>query len=235
MDFNTGGGTGGTASPGGSSGGTGGAPPTMTGGTGGEFDYRDPVQSFIRTAREVLMQPAAFYSSIRRQGDFINPLIFAVICSVISAVLSGVLGLLVSLVSGNQDIGSAVIGVFTGIILSPIFAVIGLFVGAGIWHLLVLLLVRPSNAGFEATFRVAAYLSAIQLITWVAAIPILGWIIALIAGIYGLYVAYFGIREMHSATNQRAAAVVAIPVLVAIFLAFVFGVLIAALFTMGQQ
>ena len=110
-----------------------------------------------------------------------------------------------------------------------------MFIGAGIWHLLVMLLVRPNNAGFEATFRVAAYLSAIQLITWVAAIPILGWIIALITLIYGLYVAYFGTREVHSASNQRAAAVVAIPVLAAIIFSFVFAVLLAALFSVGPQ
>lgn len=228
MDFNTGSGR--TTRSGGS---LDGASPRAT--TSGEFDYRDLVQSFIRTAQGILTRPAAFFSGIRRQGDFVNPLLFAVICTVISAVLSGVVGFLVSLVIGNQGLGGTLIGLFTGIILSPIYAVIGLFIGAGIWHLLVMLLVRPRNAGFEATFRVAAYLSAIQLITWIAVIPILGWIIALIAGIYGLYVAYFGIREVHSTTNQRAAAVVAIPILAAIVLSLVFGVLLAALFAAGQQ
>jgi hypothetical protein len=207
----------------------------MSASAGGEFDYRDPIQSFTRSARDVLVQPAAFFRGIRRQGDFVNPLLFAVICTVISAVLSGVLGFLFSLVIGDQGMVGALVALVTGVILSPIFSVIGLFIGAGIWHLLVMLLVRPSNAGFEATFRVAAYLSAIQLITWVAAIPILGWIIALIAAIYGLYVAYFGIREVHSASNQRAAAVVAIPVLAAIVFSLVFGVLLAALFSIGQQ
>jgi len=181
-----------------------------------------------------LTRPAAFFGSIRRQGDFVGPLLFAVICTVISAVLGGIIGFLVSLVIGDQGLAGALIGLFTGIILSPVYAVVSLFIGAGIWHLLVILLVRPRNAGFEATFRVAAYLSAIQLITWVAAIPVLGWIIALVAGIYGLYVAYFGIREVHSTTNQRAAAVVAIPLLAAIALSLVFGVLLAALFAAGQ-
>ncbi len=217
------------AGSGGSGGGAGVRPPGMSASAKREFDYRDPIQSFIRTARDVLVQPAAFFRGIRRQGDFVNPLLFAVICTVISAVLSGVLGFLFSLVIGDQGIVGALVALVTGVILSPIFSVIGLFIGAGIWHLLVMLLVRPSNAGFEATFRVAAYLSAIQLITWVAAIPILGWIIALIALIYGLYVAYFGIREVHSASNQRAAAVVAIPVLAAIVFSLAFGVLLAAL------
>lgn len=98
---------------------------------------------------------------------------------------------------------------------------------SGVYHLLVLALVRPSNAGFEATFRVVCYVSAIQLLTW---IPILN----IIAGIYGLYVAYFGIREVHATTRQRAAAVVAIPVLVLIVLAILFGAVLAALFSIGQ-
>jgi hypothetical protein len=223
------------AGSGGSGRGTDGRPPGTSASAGGDFDYKDPVQSFLSTAREVLVRPSTFFRSIRRQGDFVNPLLFAVICTVISAVLSGVLGFLFALVLGNQGVGGALVGLFTGIILSPILSVVALFIGAGIWHLLVMLLVRPSNAGFEATFRVAAYLSAIQLVTWVVAIPILGWIVALVAAIYGLYVAYFGIREVHSASNQRAAAVVAIPVLAAIVFAFVFGVLLAALFSIGQQ
>ena len=189
MDFNTGtGGGGGSPSEPSSR-----PPRASAGAVGGEFNYQDPVQSFISTAREVLLRPAVCFRSIQRRGAFVNRLTFGVVCSVISAVLSGVLGFLVALVLGNQDLGGAIIGLFTGIILSPIYAVIALFVGAGIWHLLVLLLVGQGNAGYEATFRVAAYVSAIQLITWVAAIPILGWIIALIALIYGLYVAYFGI------------------------------------------
>jgi len=232
MDFNTA--SGGTARSKGSSRGPGEAPRQAATTPGGEFDYRDPVQSFVRTARSILTRPAAFFGSIRRQGDFVGPLLFAVICTVISAVLGGVIGFLVSLVIGDQGLAGALIGLFTGIILSPVYAVVSLFIGAGIWHLLVILLVRPRNAGFEATFRVAAYLSAIQLITWVAAIPVLGWIIALVAGIYGLYVAYLGRREVHSTTNQRAAAVVAIPLLAAIALSLVFGVLLAALFAAGQ-
>lgn len=195
-------------------------------GPGTEFTLSDPVDSFVSAVRNVLLNPRNFFQGIDRQGNFVEPLVFALICSAIGGILSGIIGFLVTLV--GEGIGAAFLALIGSIFLTPIFAAIGLFVGAGIWHVLVMLLVRPSNAGFEATFRVAAYISVIQLITWIAAIPIVGSIIALLAVIYGLYIAYFGIQEVHSTTRQRAAAVVAIPALVVIVLAIVFWIILAA-------
>lgn len=227
VDFNTGGGTGGTASPGGSSGGTGGAPPTMTGGAGGEFDYRDPVQSFIRTVTSVVTRPAAFFSGIRRQGDFINPLIFALICAVISAVLTGIISFFFTVAGGDQGVGSALASLIGTIIVTPILSAVGLFIGAGIFHLLVMLLVRPSNAGFEATFRVSAYASVTQLVAW---IPVIGFIVSL----YGLYLGIVGIREVHSTTTGRAALVVLIPAAVVLLFVLLVFAAVAAFF-LSQQ
>lgn len=208
---------------------TGGGP---SGGTGGEFTLSDPVGSFVRTVRNVLLSPTSFFRGIARRGDFVGPLVFALICALISGVLSGILGFLFALIGG--DIGTAILTLILGIVLTPIYAVVALFVIAGIYHLLVLLLAGSGNAGFEATFRVVAYSFAIQLVTWVAAIPIIGTIIALIAAIYGLYVSAFGIRELHSTTMQRAAAVVAIPVLVAIVLGVLFSAVLIAIFAAAR-
>ena len=46
---------------------------------GGEFNYNDLVQSFINTVR-TSSPPFGFFRGIRREGDFVNPLIFAIIC-----------------------------------------------------------------------------------------------------------------------------------------------------------
>jgi hypothetical protein len=83
MDFNTG--TGGTEGPGGSPQQPGSPPPPQRSGVvaGGEFNYQDPVQSFISTVQRVVLQPVDFYRGLKRQGDFINPMIFALICAVI--------------------------------------------------------------------------------------------------------------------------------------------------------
>lgn len=58
-------------------------------------------------------------------------------------------------------------GFVLGVILSPIYTAIGLFLTAGMYHLLVLSLVQPANAGFKATFRVVSYAPAIQLLGWI--------------------------------------------------------------------
>jgi hypothetical protein len=216
MDFNTGG----AGGAGGSPAGPGGPSPQPPGGAAAaEFRYTDPVQTFINTVRGVVLQPANFFRGILRQGDFINPLIFAIICYEVSAILGGVIGMAFA----NQDFG----GFIVSIILAPIGTAIGLFIGAGIIHLLVMLIVGSRNGGFEATFRVAAYSSVVNLVSW---IPFIGWI----ASLYGIYLGIVGIREVHTTTTGKAALVVLIPVAVVLLIVFLV-VGAAAFFILSQR
>jgi hypothetical protein len=228
VDFNTG--SGGGSGAGGSSGGPGvPSPPRVSGGAaGGDFDYRELVPSFIRTAREVLLNPVNFFKSIRREGDFLNPLLFAVICALISAVIGGILAFIISLATGN-GFGGSLGSLVSNIILIPIGTAIGLFIGAAIYHLLVLLIIRPSHAGYEATFRVVAYAAVLQLLSWLAYIPILGILVGIAIGIYNVVLTVIGIREVHATTTGRAVAVVLIPVIVVLILIFVVGLAIVAI------
>jgi hypothetical protein len=205
MDFNTG--TGGTGSSG--------EPPPESGrpspGPSGsaaavEFRYTDPVQTFIATVQAVVLRPVDFFRGILRRGDLINPLIFAIICYEVSAILGGI----IAVALGTQGFG----GFVAGIILGPIFAAIGLFIGAGIFHLLVMLIVGSRNSGFEATFRVGAYVAVTQLVAWLSAVPILGILVAIVVFFYSIFLGIVGIREMHSTTTGKAALVVLIPVVV---------------------
>jgi hypothetical protein len=142
--------------------------------------------------------------------------------------LGGLINLILApLFAGPGDTGEAlaggVVGFVTSLIFTPIFVVIVLFVGAAITHLLVMLLVKPQNAGFEATFRAGAYIQALQLISW---IPIIGWLVAFVWATV-LYI--LGIREVHSTTTGRAALVVLIPLAIVILLVVLFLAVIAAL------
>jgi hypothetical protein len=228
VDFNTG--SGGGSGAGGSSGGPGVPPPPRVsrGVSGGDFDYRELVPSLIQTAREVLLNPVNFFRSVPRQGDFVSPLLFAIICAVISAILSGIIGFLINVVSGNA-VGNAIGGLIGTIIIIPIVTAIGLFVWAAIYHVLILLIVRPSHEGYEATFRVVAYASALQLVAWLSAIPILGALVAIVVGIYGVVLSVIGIREIHSTTTGRAVAVVLIPVVILLILGFLIAATIIAI------
>jgi hypothetical protein len=163
-----------------------------------------------------------FFRGILRQGDLINPLIFALICYEVSAILGGLLRL-VGIGATNQGFGSFLVS----IILAPIFAAIGLFIGAGILHLLVMLIVGSRNSGFEATLRVVAYSAVTSLVSW---IPYIGGLLSL----YGIYLGIVGIREMHNTSTGKAALVVLIPAAVVLLLVF-FVVGAAAFFILSQR
>jgi hypothetical protein len=215
MDFNTG--TGGTGSSGGPPPESGGPSPGASGSAAAvEFRYTDPVQTFIATVQAVVLRPVDFFRGILRQGDFINPLIFAIICYLVSVILGGLLSL-IGIGASNQGFG----GLITSIILAPIFGAIGLFIFAGILHLLVMLIVGSRNSGFEATFRVVAYSAVTSLVSW---IPIIGWILSL----YGIYLGIVGVREMHNTTTGKAALVVLIPVAVAFIILLLLFIVIGA-------
>jgi hypothetical protein len=229
VDFNTG--SGGGSGAGGSSGGAGVPPPPRVSSraSGADFDYTQLVPSFIQTVREVLFNPVNFFRSIRREGDFLNPLIFAILCSLITAVIGGFLGLIISLITG-EGFGSSIGGLFGNIIGIPIVTTIGLFIGAGIYHLLVLLFVRPAHAGYEATFRAVAYAQAVQAVAFLAFIPILGLLVILVIAVYQVVLNVIAIREMHSTTTGRAVLVVLVPVAIVLILGLLLVGTILAIF-----
>src|SRR5829696_9384922 len=228
VDFNTG--SGGGSGAGGSSGGAGVPPPprASSSAAGGDFDYRDLVPSFIQTVREVIFNTVNFFRGIRREGDFLNPLIFAIICSLITGVIGGILRLIFTLVRGG-GFGGALGSLIANIVLIPIGTAIFLFIWAGIYHLLVLLVVRPSHAGYEATFRALAYASAVQALAWLAYIPLLGILVAIVIGIYNVVLTVIGVREMHATTTGRAVAVVLI-----LLVGLTIAAIIAAALSSGQ-
>ncbi len=236
MDFNTGGGSGRPddrplyGEEGGRPARGGPAP-----GPGGEFNLQDPVNSFVGTVRALVLNPVGFFRGMARGGDFVSPLVFALICAVVNAILTGIISFFLSVGDPDFGVGGALAALIGSIILTPIFAAIGLFIGAGIYHLLVLLFVRPTNAGFEGTFRVTSYASVTLLVSWLASIPILGLLVALIVVVYAVYLSVVGIREVHSTTTGTAALVVLIPVVVILVLLLLLGAALIALFVGSQQ
>lgn len=60
--------------------------PAGSGGSGGgEFNLSDPVNSFVRTGRSLVLEPTMFFREMPRNAGLMNPLAFAVISSLISA------------------------------------------------------------------------------------------------------------------------------------------------------
>jgi hypothetical protein len=127
-------------------------------------------------------------------------------------------------VYGSEGFGSYIVS----LILAPIFAAIGLFIGAGILHLLVMLIIGSRNAGYEGTLRVGAYAAVTSLVSW---IPFIGWI----ASLYGIYLGIVGIREVHNTSTGKAALVVLIPAAVILLLVLAIIAVVGAAIFMSAQ
>lgn len=160
-----------------------------------EFDPQDPLSSYMNTWKKVMVDPRSFFSAMPLAGGYANPLLFLAI----NGAVSGLLGGLVS----QQT--------FAGIIFVPAAAAIGSFIGAAILHLFALVFASPVSGGYEASWRVVAYSSAIMLISW---IPFVGALVAL----YSVYIQIMGIEQVHATSTGRAIAIVLSPLILAILL-----------------
>src|SRR4028118_524905 len=169
--------------------------------SGGDYDLSNPVESFADLVRRVVLQPVGFFAGLPRRGSLLNPLVFALICTEIAAIVGGILSLAGvggAFVTGygfqvpeNQGLGE-----FIGsVVFAPLGSAIGVFVVAGLAHPRARLVVGATDAGFGATFRVAAYTSVTSLVSW---IPFIGGLLAL----YGIYLSAVGIRGGHGRTGR---------------------------------
>src|SRR3712207_6038562 len=59
--------------------------------SGGDYNLSDPVNSFVDVVRRVMFEPTPFFAGLPRQGNLLNPLVFALICIEISVILVGLL------------------------------------------------------------------------------------------------------------------------------------------------
>src|SRR5437762_14239207 len=100
------------------------------------------------------------------------------------------------------------IGSVAFVILFPLAIIIGLFIGAAIIHLC-LMIVGGANQPFETTFRVLAFTQGATGVLQV--IPICGGVIA---AVWGLVVNCIGLARAHETDTGRAVLAVFLPVIV---------------------
>jgi hypothetical protein len=178
--------------------------------------------AFVDTTKGVLAEPADFFRRMRPTGGLGAPLFYGV--------LTGYLGLLVTslyqfvwhLVAGGPAAPAGdspaehVLAAFQGgmtvgqlavnVLLGPLLVAIGLFIGAGIYHV-ALLVLGGAQRDFEATLRVTCYGGATQLFQIV---PGCGGLIAIV---WNIVVQIIGLSEVHGISRGKAAGAVLLPLL----------------------
>lgn len=186
--------------------------------------FADTTISFFdglfETIKLALFSPSEFFENYEFKTSIGNGILFALILSVISAVFSLIYNLIfrssfTSMLARWGNIPAEqlqmqnAMGMFTGVMglfLIPIGVLIGLFVMAGIYHLL-LMAVNGAKNGFEATLNVVAYTSAVLVFS---IIPFCG---STIAWIYRIVLNIMGLQRVHETTTGKASFAVLLPYL----------------------
>ena len=188
--------------------------------------------AFIETLQMVLTRPGEAFTAMRREGGLGEPLLYAVIGGSIGGIVSFLFSMglqSLGVLGGSREHNpfAAMVGIGAGsilfIIFLPLFICIGLFIGAGVIHVC-LMIVGGAKQSFETTFRVVAYTHGstgpLQMV------PVCG---GLIAGVWALVVYCIGLARAHETETGRAVLAVLLPLIVCcgggILLAVMFGAL----------
>jgi len=146
-------------------------------------------------------------------GGIGSPLLYAIVVGWIGIAIAVVWNMLfqgmwIPFMGGDE---AAVMAGFTAawavgmIIVAPILVIVGVFIGAAILHLM-LMIVGGANNGFETTVRVVCYAQTAQL---AGIVPFCGGLISMVWAII-LYV--LGLAAAHRTTQGKAVLAVVLPV-----------------------
>ncbi len=174
------------------------------------------VPALVNNVKLFIMSPTEGFRRMKEQGDFVSPIFFAVLVMWVGTFMGQIWGLLfgsvTTLLPGMNEGAAAALagrGVITigFLVLVPFLAVIGLFLGAGLFHLCLMMVggTERSGAGFEGTLRVLAYASVAHL---AQVIPLVGM---LIAPVWAMVLFVLGFMAVHKTSQGKAIVAVLIP------------------------
>ena len=197
-------------------------PPSSGGRTGPPWEQPGPaVQRFIDTAKGVLLDSEQAFANMRREGGLANPLVYYLIGALLSVLAQAIWNGIGFSMPGMGS-GYAGAGVLSALVMGACFVILGIFIGSGIVHLMLMLL-GGQNYPFETTLRTIAYAHGSA--APIGAVPFCGGLIAML---WGLYAVVIGLSKTQEISVGKAAAAVLIPGLVCCAIAFIFAVIFGA-------
>jgi len=159
------------------------------------------VGALFGTIKKVMLEPAETFEGMKREGGVGAPLFFFIIITIIANVVNIVLSM-----------GFAIVPVV-------VIGLIGPFIGAGIIHVMLMIL-GAAKYSYETTFRTVCYGNAPNAL---GIVPVIG---AIVGGIWGLIVTIIGLSKSQETSTFKAAVAVILP---AVVIACVLGVLLGGM------
>jgi hypothetical protein len=174
------------------------------------------VKAWFDTVSLLITKPSEAFAMMRPEGGLMDPLLFGLIggCAggIVSIIFQGLFQSIPGIAGRNDAFNSLGIGV--GVILliyavlMPLLVTVGMFIGAAILHLC-LMLVGGANRSFETTFRVVGFTAGAA--NLFSMIPICGGIIALV---YHIVLECIGLSRAHPTTTGKALMAIFLPMIV---------------------
>lgn len=198
------------------------------------------VGALYETWKESLFNPTSFFRKLPVTGGIGNPLLYGLILGMIGVIfsimysqfwsnvfdfsrLAPYMGSDFDMEAYNFASQMQSIGMLVKLVISPFVILIGFFIAAGIFHL-ILLIFGWNKENFEATFRIIAYSESAY---FFEIVPFFGGLVSMVWAVV-LYV--IGLKEVHKLTIGQSLLVVFLPLILICLcccgaLAMIFGVI----------
>ncbi|QLA15155.1 hypothetical protein GD605_02875 [Desulfolutivibrio sulfoxidireducens] len=169
----------------------------------------------LLTLKRILFQPVEFFESMPPGRGKGKAMVFNLVLSEFLLAIDffwGLLGVRAKIADTGQTDALAAMAGLPGIgflillIMVPVFMVAGIYLDAGLTHLLLVLL-RGNGKGFDETFRAMCYSAAP---TVLSAVPVAGQILSPVLLIWYMTLQAIGLKKIHGAAYSQALAVVLI-------------------------
>lgn len=187
-------------------------------GGGLPWEYREQLgffKAFFDTVILVLTKPAEAFAMMKKEGDLMGPMLFALVGGCAGMIVSLLLQIALQSVGFMADRQSSMIGmgavglwVVGYILLIPVLVIVGMFIGSGILHLC-LMIVGGAKKSFETTFRVVCFSSGST--SLLSMIPFCGGMIAMV---WNIVLEIIGLARAHEIDTGKAAMAVLLPIIV---------------------
>ncbi len=183
---------------------------------------------FVEKTKGFLLNPTESFKQVKEEdmGAALKYfVIWLLIYSALFAIIMGAIGgMMASLIPAMQNIpllgaGTGLMAAVSTFVMLLIGGIIGIFIGAGIIHIGVLIV--GGKKGYGQTLKALVYGGTPSYV--------LGWIpvVGMIAGIWALIVEILGIKELHEVSTGRAIIAVIIPIVI---IAVIFMAIAATMF-----
>lgn len=187
-------------------------------GDGLPWEHREQLgffKAFFDTVIMVLTKPGEAFALMKKEGDLMGPMLFALIggcAGMIVSVLLQVVLQSVGFMAGQEHavFGMGALGLWAigYILLIPVFVIVGMFIASGILHLC-LMIVGGAKKPFETTFRVVCFsFGSTSLLNM---IPFCG---GMIAAVWNIVLEIIGVARAHEIDTGKAAIAVLLPIIV---------------------